>query len=297
MKGYVVLLVALSLLLSCSSKEAKEELKSLLKGGPPIISINGQGIDIEDIEKEIRVMPESVRQAFFSDHVQFERFLEEYANKEILYLEAVKRGMEKEEEFLEKVEYFRKLTAIQLLLEKELKEKIKVSEKDLMEYYEKNREEFMTAESYHLSHILLKTEGEARGVLERLKKGEDFETIAGKLSEDKESAKIGGDLGYIEKGSLPQEINEAVQGLKKGGFSSPVKTEFGYHIIRLNDIKKGILIDFNTMKEEIRKVLMRERQQEGFEGYIGGLKGSYRVEINKEGIERYLKTKKTGSPH
>ncbi|AIF82503.1 parvulin-like peptidyl-prolyl isomerase [Candidatus Nitrososphaera evergladensis SR1] len=85
------------------------------------------------------------------------------------------------------------------------------------------------------SHILVQKQSEALAVLERLKKGESFSKLAQELSQDRGSGKRGGDLGYFAKGVMVKPFEEAAFKLEKGQLSEPVKTEFGYHIIKRVD--------------------------------------------------------------
>lgn len=85
------------------------------------------------------------------------------------------------------------------------------------------------------SHILVQKHSEALGLLERLKKGESFANIARELSIDKGSGKRGGDLGYFGRGTMVKSFEEAAFKLEKGQTSEPIKTEFGYHIIKRLD--------------------------------------------------------------
>ena len=85
------------------------------------------------------------------------------------------------------------------------------------------------------SHILVEKQGEALAVLERLKKGESFANLAKEVSIDKGSGKRGGDLGYFGRGAMVKPFEEVAFKLEKGRTSEPVKSEFGYHIIRRMD--------------------------------------------------------------
>lgn len=85
------------------------------------------------------------------------------------------------------------------------------------------------------SHILVQKQGEALTILERLKNGESFANLAKELSIDKGSGKRGGDLGYFSRGMMVRPFEEAAFKLEKGQMSMPIKTEFGYHIIKRLD--------------------------------------------------------------
>ena len=134
-------------------------------------------------------------------------------------------------------------------------EGVEVSDKEAKDFFEANKEKL---EVIRASHILLKTEEEAEKVLERIKAGEDFEQLAKDLSVDKASALIGGDLGYFTKGTRIAEFEDVAFDLEQGELSDIVKTEVGYHIIKLVDRKD----EFEELEEEINMVLKENKYKE-----------------------------------
>lgn len=155
---------------------------------------------------------------------------------------------------------------------KDFLQKIKVSEAALKEYYEKNINEFQMQKQVSARHILIrpslgasdinKSKEEARKkaeeILALLKKGENFAELAKKYSDDKTSAQQGGSLGYFKQGEMVKPFEDAAFSLKKGGISNIVETEFGYHIIKVEDVKEARLIPFKEAKDGIIKKLSRE---------------------------------------
>lgn len=134
-------------------------------------------------------------------------------------------------------------------------EGVEVSDKEAKDFFEANKEKL---EVIRASHILLKTEEEAEKVLERIRAGDDFEQLAKDLSVDKASALIGGDLGYFTKGTRIAEFEDIAFDLEQGELSDIVKTEVGYHIIKLVDRKD----EFEELEEEINMVLKENKYKE-----------------------------------
>ncbi|QEK11078.1 hypothetical protein FQB35_01125 [Crassaminicella thermophila] len=124
-------------------------------------------------------------------------------------------------------------------------EELALTDKKLEEYYEKHKEKY-TKDRAKASHILVEKEEEAKDILKKIKAGEDFEELAKKYSKDPGSAAQGGNLGVFPKGMMVPEFEKVAFSLKDGEVSEPVKTQFGYHII------KGMAITFEDVKEEIR---------------------------------------------
>jgi len=270
----VVCFLALALV-SCSKKQAEQK-------GPYLAKVDNTAITQEDFDREFRSLPDYAQQ-MFSNTSGRERFLNEIINKELLYKEAMKKGFDKAPDFTKKVEEFKKLTLVSEVFEKEIMAKAKVSDQDVKDYYEKNKDDFVVAREIRASHILVKTEEEARKVLERLKKGEKFDAVAKAVSIDTASAKNGGDLGFFKKGQMVPEFEQAAAMLKVGETTSaPVKTSFGFHIIKVTDKKTGDPVEFENVRDMISQKLSGEKQKEAFEKYVSDLRKSYKVEINKE---------------
>lgn len=117
-------------------------------------------------------------------------------------------------------------------------------------------------EELNARHILVEDEAVAKTVAERIKKGEDFAKIAAELSKDPGSGKEGGSLGWFSKDRMVPEFAEAAFKLKKGEVSEPVKSQFGWHVIKLEDRRTKPLPDFASVKPQIDQYLERKAQQD-----------------------------------
>ena len=148
---------------------------------------------------------------------------------------------------------------------------IVVTDEDVQALYESERTTFVPQERRRASHILLETgtkrsvedaEATLRAAKERVAKGESFATVAKELSEDPGSAAQGGDLGFNPKGIFVPEFEEALWALKPGELSDPVRTQFGVHLIRLDEIKADSYPELDAMKDELRTRLVRQHADE-----------------------------------
>lgn len=277
MKKVVVMCVAVLALVSCSKKEA--EVK-----GPYLAKVDNTVVTQADFDREFQALPDYAQQ-MFSDAAGKEKFLNEIINKELLYKEAVKKGLDKGQDHMKKVEEFKKLSLVSELFEKEIITKAKVSDQEAKDYYDKNRDDFIVATEIKASHILVKTEAEAQDVLSRLKKGEKFDAVAKAVSIDKGSAKNGGDLGFFKKGQMVPEFERAAAALKTGETTSaPVKSPFGYHIIKVTDKKTGEPIPYDKVRDLVSQKLSGEKQKGVFDAYVAELKKTHKIEINKEAL-------------
>ncbi|KEF36704.1 parvulin-like peptidyl-prolyl isomerase [Schinkia azotoformans MEV2011] len=149
---------------------------------------------------------------------------------------------------------FKDTLRLQLIQDKALSTYIDIPENELKKKYDEMKPELKA------SHILIKDEKTAKDVLQKVKAGEDFAKLAEEYSEDPGSAANGGDLGYFGTGVMTKPFEEAAYALKVGEISDLVKSEFGYHIIKLTDIKE--VKPFDEMKDEIRKQLIQEKAQQ-----------------------------------
>jgi parvulin-like peptidyl-prolyl isomerase len=108
------------------------------------------------------------------------------------------------------------------------------------------------AEQAHARHILVETEDEAKKVVERLKNGEDFATLAKELSKDSGSAAQGGDLGFVPRGSFVETVDEAVFSLPLGQVSDPIQSDFGWHVVEVLEREERELspVDYSRIQRQ-----------------------------------------------
>jgi foldase protein PrsA len=150
-----------------------------------------------------------------------------------------------------------------LLQEEILTRDVKVSEKEMKEYFEQNRELFTIPTAYHLSHIIVKSSDEAEKALKELSQGSSFSALAMERSIEEFSANEGGDIGYIMDGEerYPSEYLHAAKKLKKGAWSEPIKVEQGYAIVKLEGEMKGKQYSYKDVKQQIRREVALEQMK------------------------------------
>ena len=142
----------------------------------------------------------------------------------------------------------------------DIAETITYTQSDVEQYYQENMDRFRSNEQRKSSHILISFEDEViedaaldqiMDIQERIEGGESFEELAQEFSDDGGSAENGGDLGWAEPGLFVPEFDQVLFALESGEISDPVKTQFGYHIIRLDELKEGRKKEFNEIEEEL----------------------------------------------
>jgi len=163
----------------------------------------------------------------------------------------------------------------------EIYDKVKLSEEEIAEYYKENKEDFIKEEEYHLRHILVETQEEAEAILEKISGGADFAELA-KENSLCPSREKGGDLGFIARGMTVKPFEDVGFALKVGEISEVVKTQFGYHIIKLEEISPERQKTLEESRIEIEYILLPEKQQDAFTNWLLSLKDEYNVQIKEE---------------
>jgi foldase protein PrsA len=165
-----------------------------------------------------------------------------------------------------------------LLTEKLLKDRISISDDQIKEYFEANKDSFAQAEQVEASHILVEDEETAEEVKDKLADGGDFAELAKEYSTDTSNAESGGELGFFAKGEMVAEFDEKAFAMKAGEISEPVKTEFGYHIINVTDKKAAKEAVLEDHKEEVKDILFDQALQTEYGTWLEEQKEEYKIE-------------------
>ncbi len=159
---------------------------------------------------------------------------------------------------------------------------VTVTETDLRDYYNRHLAEFKD-EEYRLSHIFIsakRQDAQVRAVAAygQLKQGKGFELVAKEYSDDP-SADKGGDIGYIRKEDLIPEFKGAVHFLTPGSFSQVLQSNYGFHILRLAEVRTGDTMPFEAVKQRIQERIVQEQSQKRYKDYIDGLRKASYIEV------------------
>jgi len=188
-----------------------------------------------------------------------EMIKEELINREILVQEADKRGLSNTPEVKNQVEIARQSIAIRALVQDYLK-KNPVSDAEIQKEYDKFKAQAGDKE-YHARHILVDKEDEAKAIITKLKGGAKFEELA-KQSKDPGSAGNGGDLDWASPGSFVKPFSDAMVALQKGQITeTPVKTQYGYHVIKLEDVRQAKVPALDEVKPQVVESLQQQKLQ------------------------------------
>lgn len=166
-----------------------------------------------------------------------------------------------------------------------------VTDEQLKKIYDEQVTKIKPQTEYRARHILVKNEEDAHDIVERLNRGSDFAELAKEKSTGPSGAQ-GGDLGYFTKGRMVPEFEEAAIKLKKGDVSDPVKTQFGWHVIKLEDVRESKPPAFDEVKGGLKSGLVRQKALE----VIGGLRQAAEIDIIDEEVKKAIEdAQKRGS--
>jgi peptidyl-prolyl cis-trans isomerase C len=200
--------------------------------------------------------------------------INELIGSELAYQEAAKNGFDKKADILTAAEIGKRKLVVNAFLA-DYMDKHPVSDADTKAAYEQYKKELGTTE-YKAQHILVKTEDEAKDILSQLSKGGDFDKLANDKSLDPGSKTKGGDLGWFSPAGMVKPFGDAVQSLKKGEtVAAPVQTNFGWHVIKLNDTRATQVPSYDKTKDGLKRTL----QQRKLEELMIGLKDKAKIVV------------------
>lgn len=186
------------------------------------------------------------------------RAREALVNQELLSRAAIDKGLDKNPKLVAAMEMMRREQLTKAYLEDYVKNH-PVSDAEIKSEYDKAKVA-AGGNEYKVRHILVKTEAEAKAIIAQLNKKTAFDKLAREKSIDKGSAKNGGDLGWSVPGAFVKEFGEAMQKLKKGETTTtPVKTEFGWHVIKMDDVRPTQFPPLDKVQNEVRQQLQQKR--------------------------------------
>jgi peptidyl-prolyl cis-trans isomerase C len=250
------------------------------KEGKVLAEVNSGSITTGDFDRELKNLPEYLK-AMADTPQGRKEMLDTMVIRELILQQASKDGLDKGAEIEDKLQDLKKRLIVESFLKNKVEVESKVSDEDMKKFYEQNKDKFKTGEQIKASHILVKTEKEAKDVLAKIKSGGNFEELAKKSSVDSSSAK-GGDLGWFGKGSMVPAFEKAALALKEGQISEVVKSDFGFHIIKLTGKRPAGIRPFEEVKEQIKGAIMPTKQQEVFQKIKDELKKTAKINIKED---------------
>lgn len=216
--------------------------------------------------------------AQFNSEAGMKNLVKELSNQELFYLNAVENGLDKEEAFIAEVEKMKANMLKQYAVTK-LMNGISISDEEITEYYNSNKSQFSSGSSVKASHILVDKLEDAEAVSAKINDGLSFEDAAKEYSKCPSNER-GGDLGYFSRGRMVPEFEAAAFETSVGEVSEPVKTQFGYHLIKVFDKKSEAVKSLDEVRAQLGDHLLNQKQQALYQSKVEELQGKYAVKLN-----------------
>nr|WP_298797720.1 peptidylprolyl isomerase [uncultured Acetobacter sp.] len=235
-----------------------------------VATVNGEKITVSDVQDAVGNMPEQMRQ--LPPNVIYPMLINQLADQKAIQITAHKEGLDKSPE-VKKIMDAAAANALQnAWLSREVTPHL--TDAEVQTYYQQNYAGKPAEQEVHARHILLKTDAEAQDVIKKLKAGEDFAKLAAQVSTDTGSAKQnGGDLGWFKKDDMIPAFSTAAFAMKKGEISStPVKSQYGFHVIQVLDTRTDPVPSLDSVKGKIRQALIQKYVREAVTKAAAGVK-------------------------
>ncbi len=235
-------------------------------------------VTVGQLEAEFsRIPPQFV--SHFNDPQRKKDYVQSIVDRMVFAEEAKAQGMMDREDVKEKINsYAERILYTEFL--KTATEGLEVTNAEAIAFYEANKNEFVTPERIRARHILVKSEEEAAVVKAELDKGADWGELAKKYSVDKSNAERGGDLGFFSRGRMVKEFEDAAFTMNPGEVKGPVKTQFGFHIIKLEEKQAAQTQDFAQAEKAVTSKLMTQKREARLKELRDTLGAKYSVTVN-----------------
>ena len=246
-----MIMTAIATFLSFGSQAAQNEENVVAK-------VNGKEIKLKEVNRLEKALPPQVLSGAKDKDKLFTTLRDQMIDITLLTEAAKKAGLEKDADVQKAIQQATEQVLVQAFLSKELK--AFVTDAAVKTRFDKLVADMPKDEmEVKARHILVKDESAAKKIIEDLKKGADFLKIAREQSIDKASAQEGGDVGYFRKGDMVKEFADAAFALVPGKFvDAPVKTQFGWHVIKVDDKRKVKAPKFEEVQEQLKAAVLEE---------------------------------------
>ncbi len=262
--------------------------------GEVVATYGGRQLTSTQVMQEFERLPAPSR-AYLTAPDRKRQFIENVIVNDLLFDEGKQTGIDRDPEIERQVNDLRKRLVVQRVMRK-YQTPPEVTEEQAHKYYDENPGLY-SGTQIRASHILVKDEDTAKQLLAELKAHpEKFEEIAKEKSTDTTSAQKGGDLGMFGQGRMVPEFERVAFALKAGELSDVVKTQYGYHIIKVAERKEGDRKPFDQVKEQIKATLKNKTLQEQVQNHLDGLKRDANLKIDDAALARIAPPAAPGGP-
>jgi peptidyl-prolyl cis-trans isomerase C len=222
---------------------------------PVVATVNGQPVRLSELEVAQQSLPQQYRNMPLQ--AVFPALLDRMIDSKLVVQEGKKSKVTEDPAFKKRMAFVEDQVLQDFWIQREIARQ--VTAEKLQKRYEERLKQMPSEEEVHARHILVSTEDEAKALIAEIKKGAAFDKLAKEKSTDKASGAEGGDLGWFKKSDMVKEFADAAFNLKKDELTeTPVKTQFGYHVIKVEDRRKAPPPAFEEMADQLREEMARE---------------------------------------
>lgn len=266
-----LLLAAASSLVIFHAGHAEEAPKAAPRSPGVVATVNGKPIPQSQLDLLVK---ERTSQGQPDTEELRKTVRDELITRELLYQEMLKSGFDKNPDVASQAEFVRQNYLLQAYLQDYMKAH-PVGDDMLKAEYDKIKSELDNKQEYHARHILVEKEAEAKDIIAQLKKGAKFDKLAAEKSKDTNNSGKGGDLGWNLPTNYVKPFADALLKLKKGQYTqTPVETQFGWHVVKLEDVRPVKLPQF----DEVKPKMQQRFQQQQFEKFLADLRTKAKIE-------------------
>jgi peptidyl-prolyl cis-trans isomerase C len=238
---------------------------------PVVATVNGQPVYLSELQVAQQALPPQYRNMPLTS--VYPALLDRIIDSKLVVADGKKNKVEADPGFKKRMAFVEEQVIQDFWLQKELSKR--VTPDKLQARYQEKLKSMPAEDEVHARHILVATEQEAKDLLAELKKGAPFDKLAREKSTDKASGAEGGDLGWFKRTDMVKEFSDAAFALKKGELSeTPVKTQFGFHLIKVEDRRQAPPPSFEELADQLREEVQRETVTQ----YLDQLRSSAKVE-------------------
>ena len=235
--------------------------------------VAGEEITQEEFNLFLQAVPRE-QQAYLANPQFRQQCLDQFIALRLYAKLGEELKLEETEEFQTMIANAKRDILAQIAMRETLKA-ASVSEEEAAAYYEENKEQYKKGETVRAKHILTETEEKCAEILAAIEKNEkSFEDAAKEFSTCPSGAK-GGDLGAFGRGQMVKEFEDAAFTAEIGAIVGPVQTQFGYHLIKVEEKKDAAVADFEEVKNSIRNQLLQQRQNKVYSDKVKELREKY----------------------
>ncbi|MED3795021.1 peptidylprolyl isomerase [Niallia alba] len=250
-----------------TQEQLNEELNKQYGASVLNMMISNKVVDLEADKAKVKVTDKEIQ-------AELDKMVEQYGGQETFNMLLAQNGVT-EDLFKEQIEQNLKVTKI-------LEPSIEITDDEIKTYFEDNKASFDTPEQVEASHILVEDEDTAKEVKKKLDEGGDFAKLAEEYSTDTQTKDKGGELGYFSSGQMVEAFDKAAFSMKVDEISDPVKTDYGYHIIKVTGKKEAKEATLEDSKAKIKEDLLATKVQEQASTWLTEATAKYKVENKLE---------------